>query len=201
LTGPGLLIVIEGIDGVGKSTQANGLEAWLRENGHAVVRSKEPTDGPFGRKLRLSMVEGRLAPREELDLFLADRRQHVEELIAPTLAAGTHVLLDRYYFSTVAYQGARGFDPVDLLAENEAFAPAPDALLLLDMPAANSVARIRAERGAGVDTFEVPEALERSRKIFLELAQRADYALVLDADAPREEIQAAMRAHVGALLS
>lgn len=196
----GLLLVLEGIDGVGKSTQADALEAWLREAGREVVRSKEPTDGPHGRALRQSMIHGRLAPRQELDLFLADRRQHVTELIEPSLAAGRCVVLDRYYFSTVAYQGARGFDPDALLAENEAFAPAPDALFVLDMPAAASVGRIRAQRD-GVDTFEVPEALERSRALFLSLAERLPYAIVLDATAPRDEIQAAIRARVTALLS
>ncbi len=196
-----MLLVIEGIDGVGKSTQADALQAWLEGAGLDVVRSKEPTDGPHGRELRRSMVEGRLPPRQELDLFLDDRREHVAQLIGPALSAGRIVLLDRYYFSTVAYQGARGFEPDALLAENEAFAPAPDALFILDMPAAVSVARIRAERGDGVDTFEVPEALERSRSIFLDLAKRADYALVIDADATRDAIQDAMQARVRALLS
>lgn len=194
-------MVFEGIDGVGKSTQADGLQNWLVEQGLEVVRSREPTDGPYGKKLRASMAEGRLEPRAELDLFLADRREHVRDLIRPSVAAGRVVVLDRYYFSTVAYQGARGFEPEALLAENESFAPEPDALFILDMPAEDSVARIRAHRGAGVDTFEVPEALEKSRAIFLALAQAKPYATVLDARADRDAIQGQIRDVMSQLLT
>ena len=115
-TPPGLLIVIEGIDGTGKSTHARRLAEWMEMKGRHPVVSREPTDRPWGRKLRDSAASGRLSPQEELDCFLRDRSQHVEELIAPSLAAGRDVILDRYYFSTMAYQGARGFDPVETVS-------------------------------------------------------------------------------------
>ena len=105
-----MLIVFEGIDGTGKSTQVRLLAQALEERGLTVVTSREPTDGPFGQKLRLSMITGRLSPEEELALFHEDRRDHVEHLILPALEAGKVVILDRYFFSTMAYQGARGFD-------------------------------------------------------------------------------------------
>jgi dTMP kinase len=69
-----------------------------------------------------------VSPREELDLFLEDRRQHVRERIAPALERGAIVLMDRYYYSTIAYQGARGLDPVEIRRLNEAFAPPADVL-------------------------------------------------------------------------
>ncbi len=196
----GRLIVFEGIDGVGKSTQVGALKTWLEAIGHEVVRSKEPTDGPHGRKLRQSMAQGRLEPREELDLFLADRRQHVEELIAPALNRGAIVILDRYYFSTVAYQGARGFDPSELRAENEEFAPPPDLLVILDMPACDAIDRIRESRGGSTDTFESFDALKRSRSIFLSLGEDLPFAVVLDARASPEVIQAAVRRSTAPLL-
>src|SRR5690606_29927239 len=104
----GLFIVLEGIDGTGKSTQAVRLGEWFSRAGHEVLISREPTDGPWGRKLRESAATGRLSADEELECFLEDRRQHVRELIEPALREGKVVILDRYYFSTMAYQGARG---------------------------------------------------------------------------------------------
>jgi dTMP kinase len=81
-----MFIVLEGIDGTGKSTQAKLLGKWFENQGREVVLSREPTDGPWGRKLRESATTGRLSPADELEVFLNDRRQHVEELIRPSLA-------------------------------------------------------------------------------------------------------------------
>ena len=121
----GLFIVIEGIDGTGKSTQSKRLAEWFRSRGREVVLSREPTDGPWGKKLRESATTGRLSAEEELECFLNDRREHVEMSIKPALAEGKVVILDRYYFSTMAYQGARGFDPVEIRRRNEAFGRSP----------------------------------------------------------------------------
>lgn len=165
----GLFIVIEGIDGTGKSTQAKRLAEWFRNQGREVVLSREPTDGPWGAKVRESAATGRLAPEEELEYFLNDRRQHVEELIQPALAAGKVVILDRYYFSTMAYQGARGFDPAAIRERNEAFAPRPDLLLILDLDVDQALTRIGV-RGDTANEFEKRENLEYCRNVFLSLA-------------------------------
>src|ERR1700760_2647970 len=122
----GLLVVFEGTDGAGRTTQAGLLEDWLAPTGVEVVRTKEPTNGPWGRRVRESATTGRLSPDEELHAFLEDRKEHVPQLIKPAIAKGQIVIVDRYYFSTAAYQGARGRDPVELLRINEAFAPKPD---------------------------------------------------------------------------
>ncbi|MES2659391.1 MAG: dTMP kinase [Verrucomicrobiota bacterium] len=164
----GLFIVIEGIDGTGKSTQARRLGEWFTSQGREVVLSREPTDGPWGKKARESGGTGRLSPEDELQLFLNDRRQHVDELITPSLAAGKVVILDRYYFSTMAYQGARGFDPAEIRQRNEAFAPVPDLLLVLDLDVDSALGRIGA-RGDTANEFEKRENLERCREIFLSL--------------------------------
>lgn len=188
---PGLLIVLEGIDGTGKSTQAKRLGAWFEAQGREVVLSREPTDGPWGRKLRESAATGRLSPGDELEYFLKDRRQHVEDLIRPALEEGKVVILDRYYFSTMAYQGARGFDPAEIRRRNEEFAPQPDLLVILDLDEDVALGRIGA-RGDTANEFEKREALQRCREIFLSLKDES-FARVIDSAGSLDEVAAAMR--------
>ena len=122
----GLLVAIEGIDGTGKSTVAATLAQWCGERGLACVFSKEPTSLSHGQKLRQSMETGRLSIDEELELFRLDRKEHVERSIGPALKENSIVILDRYYWSNAAYQGARGVDYQQIIASNEAIAPVPD---------------------------------------------------------------------------
>jgi len=182
----GLFIVLEGIDGTGKSTQAKRLGDWFRERGRDVVLSREPTDGPWGKKLRESASTGRLSPEDELEYFLKDRQQHVNEVIQPALDAGKVVILDRYYFSTMAYQGARGFDPAEIRTRNEAFAPEPDLLLILDLDVDTAHQRI-GHRGDSTNEFEKHESLTRCRDIFLSLKNEA-FVRVIDSNADLETV-------------
>ena len=175
----GLLIVLEGVDGAGKSTLQAGLAAFFEALGHTVKLSREPTAGPHGQALRDAARTKRLPAEQELALLLADRVEHVDALIRPALSAGYVVILDRYYFSTVAYQGAAGIDRQRVLDLNEAFAPKPDALLILDLPVPDALARIAA-RGAGQDDFERAETLNYVRNCFLSFAEWP-FAHVLDA--------------------
>jgi len=188
---PGLLIILEGIDGTGKSTQAKRLGAWFEARGREVVLSREPTDGPWGRKLRESAATGRLSPEDELEYFLKDRRQHVEEVIQPALDAGKVVILDRYYFSTMAYQGARGFDPAEIRRKNEEFAPRPDLLVILDLNVDTALERIGA-RGDTANEFEKREALQRCREIFLSLKDEP-FARVVDSGRSLDDVAANLR--------
>ena len=188
---PGWLVVVEGIDGAGKSTVLRRLAAHCAERGLGCVASGEPTRGPWGMKLRQSMTEGRLPLDEELDLFLKDRAEHVATLIRPALAGGKVVLLDRYYLSTAAYQGARGADPAKILEANEKFAPQPDLVLLLDFDPAGGIERIRA-RGDAPNTFEEAEQLRAVRRIFLGLQR--PFIRRVDASQPAEEVFAECRA-------
>jgi dTMP kinase len=155
------------------------------------VISREPTDGPWGRKLRESAATGRLSPQDELQYFLNDRRQHVDEKIAPALAAGKVVILDRYYFSTMAYQGARGFDPAEIRRMNEEFAPVPDLLLILDLDVDTAHARI-GHRGDCTNEFEKHESLTRCREIFLSLKDEP-FVRVIDSNAPLNEVSERIR--------
>ncbi len=175
--GKGALVVLEGIDGAGKSTQHVRLAARLESEGYRVVASREPTDGPHGRRIREIARSGRAATsaEEEVRLFLDDRREHVEQVIAPALAAGQVVLLDRYYLSTIAYQGALGIDPGFIQQANESFAPPPDLALILMLPVAEALERIRAGRPGGLDVaFEGADYLERVAAIFRRMPERFD---------------------------
>src|SRR5262249_2995513 len=123
----GLFIVFEGVDGAGKTTQLRLLDECLRREGYDVVCLKQPTEGTGGTKLRDLAHHGRepVSPAPELEWFIQDRREDVEQNIRPALACGQIVLLDRYYFSTIAYQGALQLDPEEIRVRNQAFAPPP----------------------------------------------------------------------------
>ncbi len=162
----GFFIVFEGLDGAGKTTQIQLLAAHLRQAGYDVVCLKEPTDGPWGQKIRqrARQEEHDVTPDAELEWFIQDRRDDVAHNIRPALARGQVVLLDRYYFSTMAYQGALGYNPESIRQRNEAFAPPPDLLLLLEIPPKQGLARIAQQRER--DGFERLDYLERVAALF-----------------------------------
>jgi dTMP kinase len=164
----GTFVVVEGIDGTGKSTLVRELAEALRARGRTVVTSAEPTRGPFGMKLRALASEGRehVTPEQESELFMSDRREHLETLIRPALARGETVILDRYYYSTLAYQGARGVDRNWILERHAQFAPEPDLLVILDLPVEEALRRITHKRGDQPNAYEGAEYLARVREIF-----------------------------------
>ena len=182
----GLFIVIEGIDGTGKSTQAKMLQQALQQAGKTVVLDHEPSDGPYGKILRDSATTGRLSPQEELDLFHKDRKHHVDELIMPALKRGETVILDRYYFSTMAYQGQRGFDKDEIRETNLSFAPNPDILFILDLDVDLARERIGV-RGDTTNEFEKRDALQYCRDTFLSVSYES-FAHVIDSSQSIDEI-------------
>jgi dTMP kinase len=162
----GLLIVFEGVDGTGKTTQLKLLADFLRDKGVDVVETREPTDGTYGRKIRALYTDrSSVTPEQELQLFISDRKEHVDNLINPALERGTVVLTDRYYYSTAAYQGAAGADPESILQANS-FAPVPDLVCLLVMDVDNSLRRIQEQRKDQLNDFEQAEQLEKVAAIF-----------------------------------
>lgn len=184
---PGILIIFEGIDGTGKSTQVQLLSEALRKYGCEVVTTFEPTDGPFGRKIRaLFSNRASVSRDEELALFMDDRRWHVNELIAPALAAGKVVISDRYYFSTAAYQGAAGLDPEQIIADNEAFAPVPDCVLLLEASVTLGRRRIEESRQENPNDFEKEESLRKVSAVFASIQR--DYIRRIDASQSIETV-------------
>jgi dTMP kinase len=165
----GLFIVLEGIDGSGKTTQARSLVRRLRRRGFKASFFREPTRGRFGREIRrLAARAGSVTPGEELALFVEDRKENVARNLGPALKAGRVVVLDRYYFSTMAYQGAKGIDVERIRRLNEAFAIAPDLVVVLDVDARAGLARI-AGRKRRDELFEREDYLARVRGIFLGL--------------------------------
>jgi dTMP kinase len=197
----GKLIVLEGIDGSGKTTLARGIADRLRARGREVVSTKEPTDGPIGQRIRALAATSReaISAEEEFRLFHEDRIAHVTELVRPSLAAGAIVVQDRSYFSTIAYQGERGLDRDRLRAISESVAPKPDVLLVVDVPAELALERIEVSRNAKRDDFEKLESLRRIREVFLALPG----AIVLDGRAAPEvlldEALVAIEAHIAKL--
>ena len=162
-----MLINLEGIDGCGKSTQCKLLMEKFQKENENVVILKEPTDGKYGKKLWEMLKGQREATTEEiLDLFVKDRREHVNEKIKPALDDGKIVLMDRYYYSTIAYQAAAGIDVERIRKDNE-FAPKPDIVLIFDLPVDLAMERVRGHSVA--DAFEKEEHLEKVRKAYLNL--------------------------------
>jgi len=162
-----VLVNLEGIDGCGKSTQSKLLQKKLEEEGEKVIILKEPTKRPHGQKLWDMLRGKRKATNEEiLELFVLDRIQHVEEKIQPALDVDTVVLMDRYYYSSMAYQVAGGID-VNVIRERHSFAPKPDIVLIFDLPVTVALERVRGHSEA--DEFEKEEHLEKVRKAYLNL--------------------------------
>jgi len=210
----GRFITIEGIDWCGKTTQAVRLAKWLSEAGYPVVGTREPggtTAGQAIRSLLLDRIYEGLSPRCELMLFLADRAQHVDEVVRPALDQGQIVVCERYADSTLAYQGyGRGLD-VDLLRRLNALATGdlvPDLTILLDL-AAEQAAQRRFQAGPGrsvrvADRME-GEADEFRRRVaagYLELARaEPDRFRVIDARGTIDEVAARVREAVSDFLA
>lgn len=163
----GYLIVFEGIDGTGKSTHCKLLADYLETIGLNVLMLREPTNGVWGQKIRDIIANGRngITPEEELELFVNDRKDDVRRNIKPALLSKKIVLIDRYYFSTAAYQGALGLDPESICRDNEEFAPLPDLVYLFAAPPEECLKRIEATREE-LSSFEKKDYLEKVQAIF-----------------------------------
>ncbi len=177
----GKFITFEGIDGSGKSTQLRLVERYLADAGQDVVTTLEPGGTPLGRQLRSVFLETKdtISPRAELLLFAADRAQHVEHLIKPSLAAGKIVISDRYADATAAYQGAgRGFD-ADTIAQVIDIATGglkPALTLFFDITVETALERMNVRHTSGTEANrmdgETAEFYERVRNAYLTIAAR-----------------------------
>ncbi len=196
-------VVIEGGEGAGKSTQVERLAEWFRSQARDVVVTFEPGDTKAGVRMREVLLhsDAPIDARAELLLMLADRAQHVEEVVRPALARGAVVICDRFTPSTLAYQGvARGLG-VDEVAQLSAWAAGglePDVVVVLDLPDADAEARVSPER----DRFETAGDRFHAevRAAYRRLAAERGWLLV-DARGPVAEVAARVRAAVAAVVS
>lgn len=199
----GRLIVVEGIDGTGKTTLCARLAAALRAAGHEVVETREPWTSPAGRRLRelLAAPERTTSGEEELELFHADRAEHVAQVVNPALARGAWVVQDRSWHSTAAYQGARGVAPAEIAARSKAIVPPPDVVVLLVLAPERALERITASRGA-TSSFERLDDLRAVARRYQEIAASEPGIVTLDADRPLPDVErdllAAVRTRTGA---
>ncbi len=202
----GLLLALEGGEGVGKSTQARLLAIWLRDQGFDVVATHEPGATKIGMRLRALLLDTAhtgLSPHAETLMYAADRAEHVASVIAPALARGAVVVTDRYVDSSLAYQGAGRLLPVEDIANLNDWATGgvrPDLTIILDLPPVDGLRR----RARSADRLEAEPAEfhDRVRRAFLALAEAAppDRYLVLDASRPPADVSRTIQERVREML-
>jgi dTMP kinase len=183
----GIIIALEGIDGAGKTTQAILLYEKLKKSGYPVIFLHEPTSGKWGKKIAELAKYGRdkIDAKTEFEFFYHDRIEDVKKNIGPSLKEKKIVIMDRYYFSSVAYQGARGLDPKTIEKENEKIAPKPDIAIILDLSAEVALSRIKKKRNSEPNHFERIKYLEKVRDIFLKIYENCPNAKIVKGDDTR----------------
>jgi dTMP kinase len=196
-------IVIEGGEGSGKSTQVERVARWLRGRSDDVVATFEPGDTKVGAQIRNVLLHGETAldPRAELLLLLADRAQHVAEVIRPALKRGAIVVSDRFTPSTLAYQGvARGLgvDVVETWSTLACGEVEPDVIVVLDVP--DTIADSRVTRDRDRVEQEGDSFHTRVRSAYRELAPSRGW-IVVDGNGSPAEVEARVRAVVAPLFS
>ncbi|MBT8080778.1 MAG: dTMP kinase [Gammaproteobacteria bacterium] len=203
----GRFITVEGIEGVGKSTNMTFIATMLDESGIPVLRSREPGGTPTAERIREILLEHGdepMPPIAEMLLFFASRSLHLENAIRPALAAGTWVLCDRFTDASRAYQGiARqlGLERIDTLADWVHDGLEPDLTLLLDAPSAVGLSRAGRRGQADRMESETESFYERAREAYLQLARENPQRFrVIDAAQPLKSVQAAIAEMVRGLI-
>ncbi len=198
-----MFITFEGIEAAGKSTLIAGLEGDLRLRGENVLVTREPGGTPLGDRIRQISNDPAtvIDPLAEALLISASRAQHVAEVIVPALRRGQTILCDRFFDSTIAYQGyGRGLD-IEMLLGLQMTATSrivPDLTLLLDIPAELSLARVRARGAADRFEREAADFHERVRAGYHQLAQRfSQRYVIVDASREADAVRADVLAIIG----
>jgi dTMP kinase len=204
----GLLIVLEGLDGAGTTTQVERLAAALKAEGHSVLTTREPSDGPVGVLIRQALT-GRvvlpgalpLAPETLALLYAADRTDHLRARVLPALEAGQVVLSDRSVLSSLAYQGASL--PMEWVEAINSHAIPADLTLFVQV-SIEVAARRRAARGGPEELFDAEEKQRRiSQQYEAAIALRGarEHVARIDGDASVEAVTAACLARVRELFA
>lgn len=183
---PGKFIVFEGIDGSGKSTQTKLLKKYLEEQGFLVTLTKEPTNNSsVSQKIRQILNKEVIAGAKELqELFIQDRKEHLEKVVIPSLKEGKIVISDRYYFSTIVYGESERVSKEWLIEKNKDFL-APDTTIIIDLDPKICIERITANRSS-IDLFEKIGKLEKVRDNYKDIAKKFQNIYIIDGN---EEIE------------
>ncbi|WP_257460273.1 dTMP kinase [Archangium lipolyticum] len=206
----GRLIVLEGLDGAGTTTQVERLAAALRAEGQSVLTTREPSDGPVGVLIRQALTGRVILPgaggpqplaQETLALlYAADRTDHLRSRVLPALEAGQLVLSDRSVLSSLAYQGASL--PMDWVESLNAYAVPADLTLFVEVPI-TVAARRRAARGGPEELFDAEEKqrrISRQYEAAIRLRGKREHVVRIDGDQPVEAVTAECLAQVRKLL-
>jgi len=177
---PGKFIVIEGLDGSGKSAQVDLLADYLKQHGKEVIITKEPTtESEAGRRIKQALRKEIITePLELQKLYVQDRREHLENKVIPALKQGKFVISSRYTFSTFAYGHSDGLD-VDLLVELNKEFLLPDLTIIVDVSPELCVKRIES-RGEPKELFELKEKLTKVNEIYKKIPLMFENAIVVN---------------------
>ncbi len=199
-TQQGCFITVEGIEGVGKSTNIQFIQDFLQANNIPFIQTREPGGTPLGESLRDMLLHGgAVCDDAELLMMFASRAQHIHEKIKPALDIGTWVICDRFTDSTYAYQGGGRQLNVENIKQLEQMVHSnlqPNLTLLLDAPV--EVGRARAAKRSAADRIEAEDLafFNRVRNMFLTRAKEFDRYAVIDAAKPLENVQSAIKAQL-----
>ncbi len=202
----GLFIVLDGIDGCGKSEMVKMLHNYLFsiDKKYRILTTREPTNGKYGNKIR-EMLKKEKDPKSSssklMELFIKDRQEHLKNTIEPFLKAGDYglniVLCDRYYYSTIAFQGAQGLEVREIISKNSSFRK-PDIAFILDVEPSIAIKRISYREK---EKFEQPGFMKKIRENFLELPKLLDDNIkVIDASKPLNDVFENVRKEVSNVL-
>ncbi len=187
-THSGKFIVIEGLDGSGKSAQVELLVNYLKEKGKEVVLTKEPTmDSEAGKKIKKALrKEIVVEPLELQKLYVQDRKEHLENKVIPALKEGKFVVSSRYAFSTFAYGGSAGLDVKELIDLNNHFL-LPDVTIIVDVSPENCIKRI-VGRGESKEYFEEKEKLTKVAEFYKKFPDMFENVFMVSGEKPIEEV-------------
>jgi dTMP kinase len=195
ITKKGVFIVIEGLDGSGKTTQATILAKKLSEK-YSVLCTAEPSQGKIGKFIRESCLyeQKRLPIEAEALIFAADRIEHMQNELVPAIEAGKVVICDRYVFSSLAYQGSSGLS-LDWIKTINARALEPDFAIYIDVMPEHVLERLRRKKSV----METLETQRRVREIYMKYVEKGELILI-DGDKPKETVAEALYSEVLDLL-
>jgi dTMP kinase len=187
-TYPGKFIVIEGLDGCGKSAHVELIKIFLQEKGKIIVETKEPTmESEAGRKIKqLLRGEIKLEPMERQKLYVQDRNEHLKNKVIPAVKEGKFVVCSRYAFSTIAYGSSDGLDTEVLVGMTKDFL-LPDLTIIINVSPAECIKRIE-KRGEVKELWEKKAKLERVDKVYQKFPGMFENIVMINGERSIEEV-------------